>query len=892
MTPPIARTVRELAKLRHDDAQVRAFARQLVGDVHLAEDVTQQAWLAACERGPADAGARKAWLKTAVRFLAAKARRREARTRHRESVAARPEATASTSDIVERESLRRTLVDSVLELAEPYRTTLLLRYFEDLPPRAIARRMSAPVETVRTRIARAHDLVRKRLEQTHSRTRWRGSFALLALGAPRTAATTLPMIGAFWMGSKIKLVMVATASLAMLWGGWSVFATNGTPPEVPSTGLAAELRADAGARDAGAVTKTIERVAAAPRTQERSAPMTTGTLRVTASWSDDGTPAVGQRIGVFMRGLPQGPYEDRLRTTDEAGVAVFGNLPVGRSFVSAEGSNARFVEAQVVAGQSREVALRFRIGQRVSGVVVDPAGVRVAGAKILLAPWAGGLAWPATTSNAEGRFELRTAAANCRIGARADGFAPTPQYQIQGTPGTATELRLDLPGAGGVLRGVVLGPNGNAIAGANVFGGDPAPCLAPRRIGQSNGRNLTMAHPQVVQTDAAGRFELRSLPLGALLLGVRAAGLATKQQTVAVRTAPSEVVVQLEAGVRLRGLVRDREGRPVRGADVRVGDYGNLAARATRSGRDGSYEITDLVAGTLQARAAHEKHGRTTAELTGFAGQTLRWDPVLGAGLVIRGRVIDERGAPIANLSVEATHFPFREGDTWMRFASTDASGRFTLRNCVAGRKDVRLTFKSGGFARKRVANVAVGGPEMLIRLPDATKPTVRIQGLVVSASGKPVSGASVHIGRKGDMAQPVRTTDAAGRFDFGPFPPGNFFVVLSAPGLGRIHLGSRKLAPHDVWDLGRLTMSRGGTISARLRSPSGALVPLSARLVVRNAKGAYVTAIQIHTGEAESERLAPGRYEVQLRGKGIAEATQPVVIHDDAKSPIEFRVR
>ena len=61
----------------------------------------------------------------------------------------------SADEIRAREEVRRKVVDAVLDLDEPYRTVVLLRYYEDLPPREIAKRTGVGDETVRGRIKRA-----------------------------------------------------------------------------------------------------------------------------------------------------------------------------------------------------------------------------------------------------------------------------------------------------------------------------------------------------------------------------------------------------------------------------------------------------------------------------------------------------------------------------------------------------------------------------------------------------------------------------------------------------------------------------------------------------------------------------------------------------------------
>ncbi|MFT7462163.1 MAG: DNA-directed RNA polymerase specialized sigma24 family protein, partial [Pseudohongiellaceae bacterium] len=73
----------------------------------------------------------------------------------------------STAEIVEREAVRRLVVDAALELDESSRAVILLRYYENLPPRTIAKRLELPVETVRTRLKRSVAKLGRTLDQRH-----------------------------------------------------------------------------------------------------------------------------------------------------------------------------------------------------------------------------------------------------------------------------------------------------------------------------------------------------------------------------------------------------------------------------------------------------------------------------------------------------------------------------------------------------------------------------------------------------------------------------------------------------------------------------------------------------------------------------------------------------
>lgn len=120
-----------------ETAWLKGLARQLVADPQRAEDVAQDTWLAAAQSGRISE--LRPWLRRVAQNLAARMKAREAKRRGREERAARPEAQPSTAETVERVRLQHCVVAAVLR-PEPYRSTVILRFFEDLPPRGIAAR--------------------------------------------------------------------------------------------------------------------------------------------------------------------------------------------------------------------------------------------------------------------------------------------------------------------------------------------------------------------------------------------------------------------------------------------------------------------------------------------------------------------------------------------------------------------------------------------------------------------------------------------------------------------------------------------------------------------------------------------------------------------------------
>ncbi|MFQ5845660.1 MAG: RNA polymerase sigma factor [Planctomycetota bacterium] len=125
---------------------VRGLALQLVFDEHRADDVVQETWLAALQHAPARPRSLRAWLARVARNIALKATRSELRRARRERLVARqrgPRPPPPVPDAVARLASERRVVDAVLALDEPYRTTIILRFYEDLAPTEIARRPRA-----------------------------------------------------------------------------------------------------------------------------------------------------------------------------------------------------------------------------------------------------------------------------------------------------------------------------------------------------------------------------------------------------------------------------------------------------------------------------------------------------------------------------------------------------------------------------------------------------------------------------------------------------------------------------------------------------------------------------------------------------------------------------
>ncbi|MEQ1632933.1 MAG: sigma-70 family RNA polymerase sigma factor, partial [Planctomycetota bacterium] len=147
---PIRRTEELLA---HADWVTR-LSRSLVTDGTAASDLAQEVWADVLRSPSASVDQPRGWLAAIVRRRASKLRRAEHRRQQRERAAAQPEAVPSAAELSAKLQTHRELTEAVQALDEPYRATILLRFFEQLDVDDIAARTGTPRNTVRSRLQR------------------------------------------------------------------------------------------------------------------------------------------------------------------------------------------------------------------------------------------------------------------------------------------------------------------------------------------------------------------------------------------------------------------------------------------------------------------------------------------------------------------------------------------------------------------------------------------------------------------------------------------------------------------------------------------------------------------------------------------------------------------
>jgi RNA polymerase sigma factor (sigma-70 family) len=125
-------------------AWLRRLAFCLAGDEDEAEDLVQNSWIAAWKRQPDTNRPLRPWLSKVVRDLSKMGRRGRQRREVREASVADASEVSSPDVLLDQMRLHRLLVDLVLELEEPYRSTVVARFVEGKTAAGIARSLDIP----------------------------------------------------------------------------------------------------------------------------------------------------------------------------------------------------------------------------------------------------------------------------------------------------------------------------------------------------------------------------------------------------------------------------------------------------------------------------------------------------------------------------------------------------------------------------------------------------------------------------------------------------------------------------------------------------------------------------------------------------------------------------
>ena len=699
---------------------VRSLARSLVADAHLADDLAQDACLAALEASPRTDRPIRGWLATVVRNLLRQARRREARRRAREERAARPEALDPAADLVERAALQREVVDAVLALEEPYRTAILFRFLEGLPPRRIAERTGVPVATVKSRLARGLARLRLRLDLAREGDRRAWLVALLPFAEPPAGFST-PLLGGLLMATKTKLAIGALVLVALSGALWILGTGARSPDDARASEPTVAAAPSSAGRKEGATPETpppppfrseLPAAGVEPASPPEPPPQVLLHGRV---FDSEGRPAAGVEIEFIPRG--ESPTAGARRRATSGPDGTFETEPPGTAgrFVGTGPAVATVLVAMHEPTASRQdpvvvVASSISLGGR----VVDEGGAPVPGARVEVELPAGfrarfpevldscvEAAWT-TDSNEEGGFELPRAPSvrDGTLVATREGFEAS-RVPLPTSSDGSIEIVLRRPSPErAVVRGRVVDSRGSPVPDAWVSAGAEA-----------------------ARTDPGGAFtlDLRETPDSASLTALKegyspAFYEAPRAPGTAVPSWPESVLLRLGAPpLSIGGRVRHADGRPVPNAQVWVEDpkpfgsvEGNLAhletllrggpqAWCVHADGEGRFRVGGLLDRSY-ALAALDTASLVLARASAVPAGTEGIEIVLPESALherVRGQVLSRKGRPVPGVRLEIARLLFRvhgpgsagEGEGFQGVshstrrggATTDPEGRFEL---------------------------------------------------------------------------------------------------------------------------------------------------------------------------------------------------------------------
>lgn len=410
------------------------------------------------------------------------------------------------------------------------------------------------------------------------------------------------------------------------------------------------------------------------------------------------------------------------------------------------------------------------------------------------------------------------------------------------------------------------------------------------------------------ETDEAGRFEFRAVPVG------RPQTLATKSPSLAVTIGEDVVAqpgehVQVELamlfGGRMLGRVVDEEGGPVAGAEVHAlgGEFfGNptVRLRETTSDAEGRFELPGITPGTTWLRVRHDEFQDYLSIPFELAdGETHdHGDVAVNQGLALSGTVVFPDGAPAEGTTVlvvpdlsqnvagnavdPRTYLGAGNSDT------VDEAGAFRITGTGAGPWNVTAQLgveeETEGTVRGRwcVVRATVSAPADELHL--VLEPPVHVSGTVVDSAGEPVADFDVHAERAGSQwymppseEQEETFESEDGRFQLTDLRSGDWSFTAVAEGYARTPKAELALPTEDelAFTLLRPARLAGEVVDPDGRNVAGAEVSKELEgvevFMAQQGRGDWPSTKSDAEGRFVFEDLAPGTGSVLAKHDGFA---------------------
>lgn len=726
------------------------------------------------------------------------------------------------------------------------------------------------------------------------------------------------------MNKKLLLPLFALCALALLAAAWAVLGSGGAgPAHIEEVGPGSEgLVQSAGNERPDELTHVAEAAAPvereavieeAPAPQEKIA-RSAESLPSNALWAEGVVifpakmPLDAGDVEVTARGRRFGGKDDPRREY-VTGISRDGRFRVAfarstrKGWIELQGRYLYTDEKVVVemGDIDQEIVVEPKLGGILRGELKAPFGMSwsdaaLEGSKVSVTSWGGGRFSRTADIGPDGRFELPALPPGSGYMFRANPslWAEYSEQQVDVKAGEVTELSAQLK-AGARINGIVLDTEGVAIPNVAV-----ELMCQPLEDGW---------HHQTVQSDLLGAFEFHGVVPGEVSITAKVDNALPGQLelgTLRDGDVRADLKVELDRGRSISGIVRWPDGSPVVGASVVIEQKKDTrtlgmmfgAKDNERTDAEGAFHIAGLEdnicvvkASARSMRPQDKERAEETGKRIRARGATYRVKVsdvqpgttglvlVLEPGDRIKGRAVDDRGEPISRLlvsaePVEGTGEDLDSEDGFNRLVVT-LDGSFVLEGLRDG--DWTLTARADDHASSGAVKITS---------PDATEVEFvlprqgRIEGLVRSPSGEPVSGASVFLEdapegaehevsiRQGDWGV-AATTDEEGRFVAKDVNPGLKAVFARMDGFAQGEPAFVTLAAGETLENVALRLRAGATIEGMVHAAAGEIGERQIQIQGQDGLSYWGSAKSDKGGEFEVTGLSPGRYRLQLQGEG-----------------------
>lgn len=502
------------------------------------------------------------------------------------------------------------------------------------------------------------------------------------------------------------------------------------------------------------------------------------------------------------------------KTEDDGGFA-FDKL-VGRTY-ALTASSGELVGGPVMyklTGSSDPVVVRLGEGASVIVTVTDASKKPLEGVDVMV----GDLSRKTARTDAKGEVTLRPVRPGwVYVQATASGFAPGSGSATVGSAGATGRVAITLK-KGFAVSGRVIDEAGKPIAKARVFAGGGA---------WNADAGVDEKQDDAITTDAKGAFAIPAVANGQHVIAALDGDHAPGYTTITVADqALANVEITMKTGGLVAGTVVDATGKVTPYATVKIAGTNaqwDVSARQATTDERGKFELRGLTRSKMSARAESDRAASKLVEVD-LTVEPVKRDLklVLDVTGMISGIVVDDKGAPVAEVSVHSMP-DFLSGESLEGIAlaggstaTTDGAGAFTLYGLTDGKHRVWAARKSGNWDWGKDGAVArTGDKGVRVVLPT----NGQLVGKLVLSTGATPKLAKVRLG----YDAPLSSVD--GTFTFKDVAPGEYTMTILGPEFSETNKHDVVVIAGKTTDLGTITVHRGRRLAGRVVDGSGTAV-------------------------------------------------------------------